>query len=123
MNYFFRFVSLLWHVFPPPFLNQLYNVILTLQLDQFLGEQVNLKLRSGSVPDDGGGLISRAEIIKKIFNGIRIICRSFSHKSFDHFLILPKFPYNAKNIDNVTKTSNHCWKINNYCAYCTYFKI
>jgi hypothetical protein len=36
MNYFFRFVSLLWHVFSP-FLIQLYNEILTLQLDQFLG--------------------------------------------------------------------------------------
>jgi hypothetical protein len=38
MNYFFRFVSLLWHVFSP-FLIQLYNEILTLQLDQFLGSR------------------------------------------------------------------------------------
>jgi hypothetical protein len=38
MNYFFRFVSLLWHVLPP-FLIQLYSFILTLQLDQFLGSR------------------------------------------------------------------------------------
>ena len=42
--YFFRFVSLLWHVFSP-FLIQLYNEILTLQLDQFLGSR-----SSGTAP-------------------------------------------------------------------------
>ena len=36
VDYFFRLVSLLWHVISPFFV-QLYSVILTLQLDQFLG--------------------------------------------------------------------------------------